>query len=464
MRFAAPVATITAALAFSAAAAGGEGEATAVYDPPLITQAFSSLDAELQTLRRAFDEILAKQPNFADHRDQLAACVEASAAQAGFSPTSLAEARSGVKKMLDACAAALGVNLSGYGLGSKYGLGRLAAGIDNGPASVAGACASALGVDPRLAQSVLPLATRPPTAAEKQKYNLDSGQRMYDNAQYQAYLNKLNTDAAAKQSAAEKTEEYKTLKAAIEAGDPKAEAAARKEYEATKEALDAKKARDKLLDSKPYTPSNTSQPIRDAENQCAAIGEQVAECQRSGWLSFDCQKLKNAMDGCSTNDAPEITDPHPDAVPLPCKLGELNAEEFAQAALIACEALVNYGPDGGSPCGPGIVRDVLLYPNGLRVGTCPERVIVDEDGGNASASGGSTCILPDPCANQAATPDPNSDSCYGEIKVLTTRADATALIASVWGKLGGPAWTPTPPPPPIPGGPGPEQGENEPRP
>ena len=59
----------------------------------------------------------------------------------------------------------------------------------------------------------------------------------------------------------------------------------------------------------------------------------------------------------------------------------------------------------------------------------------------------SICILVDTCANEVATPDLNSDSCYGEMKPLTTRPDATALITSVWGKLGGPAWIPTPPPP-----------------
>jgi hypothetical protein len=190
----------------------------------------------------------------------------------------------------------------------------------------------------------------------------------------------------------------------------------------------------------------TKQTDPFAENGCAAAAAQLAECERNGWSTPDCSKIKSHLDGCTTGDV-EVTDPSPvseedGSAPAESTCGPkaLSAEELAAASLTACERLINYGPDGGSPCAPR-VGGVLDATNEAWCYQHNDRTI---------------CVMGgDPCGSTEVDPLPDGEHCDGDVTFLELGPTAAEAIAAAITKLGGPIWTPPstdPGPGPSPGG------------
>jgi hypothetical protein len=418
-----------------AEAGSANGQPSAATTDTINATVVGSLEFELESLRRAFSSWGANDPAFADWLSRLMTCASAEVARAPAGPLSPLQARSTVIGLLTACMSTRGVTLPSGGLEGSVGLG--GSGKDGGGHGVA--CANAAG-DPRLGKDGSWGTGYHDYTAEEKKQIKEQWQREYDLAHEEGVRTLREAEKAWKEYGNLQPDDPRTdvVKAHLEQTLKEFDEATQKE----------EKARIKK-DSEPVKSANVSLTARDAEDFCAGAAELIAECERNDWSTYDCQRLKNAT-GCGSD--PAVTDPTPvseesDAQPAKatCQPTQPSEEEAGGVALLACEALVNTGPDGGSPCVLSVLDPAQNTPFGFNLQYCMGQVGTDSW----------ICAVIDPCSNENAQPGEEAENCFGEATVFSIRPDAAVVIAVAHAKLGGPIWIP-PTPRPSPGGPEPE--------
>lgn len=131
----------------------------------------------------------------------------------------------------------------------------------------------------------------------------------------------------------------------------------KKKLEEAKEAVhkasnEEKKAKEKAKADPNAGPIPNTQPNPTGEAPCAEALEGarqfIAECNRTNWQTYSCQKLKARMQGCP-DPALIYVDPS-DSDGIDCGSIEADPAEIARAWKQHCEAVVRYVPGEQNPC------------------------------------------------------------------------------------------------------------------
>jgi hypothetical protein len=225
------------------------------------------------------------------------------------------------------------------------------------------------------------------------------------------------------------------LNEAKASGDAAAIAKAEAEYKkADAKAVDAANkavhANRKAGDDPNRRPPNTIRPgfgTSLCEQTLAGAREFLRECNRNGWKTYECQKLKSQMNGCP-DPALILVDP---GQGYSC--GEKpDAEAVREAAVKRCEQRVKYGPGGANPCEPMAPSDTGLFLRGPKA---------------------------DICNDPYAYVDPGQAACFGTFEIERVgQPDFETILAMALERFGGPIFVLPKPPLPFPGGPDPRPG------
>jgi hypothetical protein len=420
-------ATVVVLAALAAGSLARADSGPIVYEDPFAGVATTTVDAELSDLAWALDAVFVGDPGYAEWRDRLLGCVAEQVRANGLPSGSVADVRASIISTLSACAERLGFKLPPGGLDRYFGLAGLGATPPGLPAPV---CQSS--GDPRIAEGA---GRKKFTPEEWQQIKADYQKR--DDEATKAFLEAEKRADAAADELKKVTKDPKATNEERAAAKKKSDDARNDAVSNSQKALEASRDNEAIQNTDPNSdepakPFPASETIREFGNICAAAAEQIAQCAQTGWATPDCQRIKAAAEGCTFVD-PQVTDPVGPAYEEGTRcVAQPSEKELAAAVLRGCEERVHYGPDGGSPCAVAVANAAIAE----------EWYCTPYNGGLLCHTGGSN-----PCGASQTTPDPNGESCAGKVRVVAVRRSARDLISAVFGRLGGPVWSPPPPPP-----------------
>jgi hypothetical protein len=242
------------------------------------------------------------------------------------------------------------------------------------------------------------------------------------------------------EAAAKATPEYKALQEAWKPHDdaPPGSEARKAAWPAINEAIERWQATEEFKAMKeaeyaPFTPPLVSRVDPNAPDMCAGLAElasQIGACAKADWRGGLCNMLEAQLARCSD---PQVTDPLPDQDGCTLTSDEDRQRDRAQletAAVIACQMIAHYGPDGGDPCRPEVGSGA------------PD---IDRN----SKHWAETCLLMGvctavevACTSALTQPGQDQESCAGKATIEALFPDIGVIIADGIEKIGGPGWVP----------------------